>query len=127
MRLAVIFGALLLAGCQTAADVQAGREAHLRSYLGMPMGKFVSQTGLVPAHSVPTSRGRTFVAYGPSVTIATPAYVGAYNITAIPAVARTQTCRVTIDAVLSGAGSSAGADAWEIDSITRDGPCDGVL
>lgn len=123
--------ALALCGCQTGAQynaqLQESRERRAQQYVGSTMAQFMSWTGLMPSDAIATAEGKTFIIIGPTVTLSTPAYVGPYGLSGVPAVASSTTCRIMVDTRLRRNVPNATADDWEITSISRTGPCDSVL
>lgn len=123
--------ALALCGCQSGAQneaqLQASRERRAQQYVGYTMAQFMSWTGLVPSDAIATAEGKTFVIIGPTVTVGLPAYVDRYGITVAPAVASSTTCRVMVNARLRRNAPKPTPEDWEITSISRSGPCDGIL
>jgi hypothetical protein len=115
MRYALIASSLLLAGCQTAADVQASEDLQMRKVIGLTMAQFTARTGLVPRDMMPTATGRTFVVEGRTVTLVTPGAYGA------PTVAASQTCRILLDTFRIA--DQVSADSWAIKDVTWSGPC----
>lgn len=131
MRRGGVLVVLALCGCQTGeqynAQMQASRERRAQQYVGANMAQFMSWTGLVPSDAIVTAEGKTFVIIGPTVTLSTPAYVGPYGVSGVPAVASSTTCRVMVAARPRRSGQNTTPEDWEITGITRSGPCDNAI
>ncbi len=114
-RYVAMIALTLLAGCQTATQVQEAEEAGMRSVVGLTVAEFSARTGLVPSDFYPTGSGRVFVVLGRSVTLVTPGSYGA------PTVANTQTCRILLSTMPAGDGGT--AENWRIVGVNYSGPC----
>jgi hypothetical protein len=104
-----------LAACQTQADYEAEIRSRWQPYIGSTMGVFMMSSGLTPSNAFESATGRTFVVDGPAVTTVLPAAYG------LPAIARTDSCRLMLETVNATNGRT--ADDWRIVSITQSGPC----
>lgn len=76
---------ILLAGYQSASDVQQEQEQRMGAVIGMTMAEFSGATGLMPSNAYDVDGGRIFVVLGRTVTLAIPSNYSA------PAVANTTT------------------------------------
>lgn len=131
MRRVGLMLALTLAGCQTGAEYNAQQressERRAQQYVGATMAQFMSWTGLTPTDAIDTAEGKMFIINGPTVTVGTPAYVGPYGLSAVPAVTSSTTCRIIVNARPRRLATQLAPEDWEITSISRSGPCGSVI
>ncbi|MDB5616221.1 hypothetical protein [Tardiphaga sp.] len=105
MRVTSIALASLLAGCVT-----DDRQARLKPYIGQSLASLAAAVGSAPSASYPTARGRTFTLNGPALAVAVA-----------PGVVAAGGCKMQVDTVQSGGGST--ADDWRVVEINASGPC----
>jgi hypothetical protein len=121
-RVLLLFGALVLAGCQTNAEHQAALEsdlsARLERYNGASVAEFMSRTGMAPVDAYPVSEGRVFVFRTDPVYMTLPAT------SVTPAVTRSAQCQLLIRA--TNERKIGIADNWFIKGTQRSGPCNSL-
>jgi hypothetical protein len=111
----IFFAAFALAGCQTASQ-EPDFQTRYRPYIGFPLSVFISRTGRSPSDYVDLGPGkRMFTFLGDTVAMSLPTY----GFT--PAVSNTQTCRVNIETVRTGATGT--PEDFRIEGLSAVGPC----